>query len=1234
MSLVDSRSSTPAVELEPPAFSGSDRFLIQRRLGAGAFGVVYEAYDRGHDALVALKVLRHAEADALYRFKKGFRSLADLRHPNLITFHELLHTSDGQWILVMELIDGEDVIESLRAGLDPGEPADFDRVRSVVLQLAQGLFALHRHGKLHRDIKPPNVLLERGTDRVVLLDFGLVAELKSFHAEETETHQMVGTPMYMAPELTDGQFLPASDWFSVGVLLYEAMLGELPFTGSLIELIEAKRAGIGERLEQRLPDTPRDLLRVCNGLLQPSAGARPSGEAVIELLASADGGELPRLPAPLVPAFVGRRSEISALEHALFDSRREAVSVFIHGGAGMGKTTLVHRFLRVLEEDGEPVTVLAGRCHRQESVPYKALDSLIDALSRELRWMTEDRLDELLPSHIHALVRLFPVLRRVPAVAAAAAGPSSPIRDPRTLRRRAIGALRDLLSRLANHRPLVLFVDDLHWGDVDSFGLFEELLRPPYPPALLLIGCYRSAERRTSPFLRALSEHRASLRGRGADVREIEAGPLSVDDARLLVVKLADGVETVEIDQIVDEAAGSPLFLTELTEWSVEHGEELTSARLRDVIKARLEPLPVAARRLLEVVAVAGKPVEVEVARQAAELAGQGGVSLLIDRLHSDRLLRRTIGNDGRDEVELMHDRIRAAVLDELDSRALRDCHRRLAVALESTGHADAETLAVHFQGTEDMERARGYITSAAARAEEAFAFARAARLYRLALELEPVASHAQRLRAQLGSALAHAGHSREAAEVYLDAAQRGVDESAHEMRRRAAEQLLISGHIDQGMEVLHDVLASTGMSLRWRPARTLLRLWWLRSRLAFRGFDFTPRRPMDCDPELLRRIDACWSAEIGLCLVDLLHAATFHARHLYLALESGEESRVARAFAMEIFFGTFEGGDADAATARAASLASQAQSTYAASLTELATGMRHCARGEWSEAHTRLETAEALFGDTNEATTWELDTTIHFLVLTGWNLGRWRELFERLPALLALARERGDRYLALYLECWAAVWRRLADDEPLDALEAVDEAIASWSQKGFHYQHFGHLLARTQIDLYRGEAAAAWRRLRDAWQPLTRSLIQRMPLVLVQSYDLRARAAVATATEAGPGESALVERALSSAERDARRLRGTDSPWAQALASVVEAGVASVEGRTERAREALDKAETAFGECEMTLHRMLVRRRRGQLLGGREGVQWVETADQWLRSQGVRQPQRIAAVLTPGVWS
>ncbi|MFY9550640.1 MAG: serine/threonine-protein kinase, partial [Thermoanaerobaculia bacterium] len=206
-------------------FAGTERFLIRRRLGAGAYGVVYEAFDREHGNTVALKTLRHGNVDALYRLKREFRALADIAHPNLATLYEML-TDHERWFFTMELVDGANFLRAVRrdpspqkvralgstASETPSEetrtaapntvpltsaPFDADRLRSALAQAVSGISALHAAGKLHRDIKPSNVLVTR-EGRLVLLDFGLVADQGPPGLDRSLS--FAGTPAYMSPE--------------------------------------------------------------------------------------------------------------------------------------------------------------------------------------------------------------------------------------------------------------------------------------------------------------------------------------------------------------------------------------------------------------------------------------------------------------------------------------------------------------------------------------------------------------------------------------------------------------------------------------------------------------------------------------------------------------------------------------------------------------------------------------------------------------------------------------------------------------------------------------------------------------------------------------------------------------------------------------------------------------------------------------------------------------------------
>ena len=224
---------TLAPTFEIPDNNQLGDYQLLGKLGQGGMGVVYEARHTKTGNRVALKTLptsldgQQVDANKLYRFRKEFRSLSNVNHPNLVGM-QTLEVEGNQWFFTMDLIEGEDFISYVR----PNDQLDEQRLRDCLPQLAKGIIALHQRGIVHRDLKPGNVMVTDQGD-VRILDFGLVAELQqNVEATQTRSAMFVGTIPYAAPEQMFGQRTEANDWYGFGTMVYEALVGEVPFPGN------------------------------------------------------------------------------------------------------------------------------------------------------------------------------------------------------------------------------------------------------------------------------------------------------------------------------------------------------------------------------------------------------------------------------------------------------------------------------------------------------------------------------------------------------------------------------------------------------------------------------------------------------------------------------------------------------------------------------------------------------------------------------------------------------------------------------------------------------------------------------------------------------------------------------------------------------------------------------------------------------------------------------------------
>ena len=777
-------------DVAPEPFSGTDRFAVTRRIGHGSMGVVYEAHDLARQMTVAVKTIRGGDANALYRFKREFRSLSHITHRNLAMLYELFADATPCFF-TMELVRGVTFLEYVRHSA----AADYARLSAALKELTAGLTALHSRKKLHRDIKPSNVLVE-ASGRVVVLDFGLVTDLEETSFGTFPERDWFGTVAYMAPEqASDDELTEAADWYSIGTLVFQALTGRLPFEGDSQAILDAKLADDAPAPRDFNPDVPEAFDRICVRLLQREPDERASADEVLDLLGfhQSLGNEGPLSFHEHPVALVGRDRDLTTLEKA-FDSVRPdcSVAMYVHGPSGAGKTALVESFIEGLSVRDD-VLVLSGRCYERESVRYKALDSVVDFLSRYLSQLPVRQTRALIPDDGALLAEIFPVLASV--IDTESTTTTSPIRDLQERRRRAVLAFRTLLSRLASHVRLVVCIDDLQWGDLDSALLISELLHQPGAPCLFLLATYRSEDADTSPCLRALLDTPPTP---GIERRQLSLEPLSHADARQLAFELLDDLSPesrATAASIARESRGSPLFVYELVaylhagEGLIDLSSSADPVSLDYVVRRRLARVPLQSARLLEVLAVSGQPLLEADAYAAADFPHRDPGVLAV--LRSARLVRTRDSGEAT-WVEVYHDRIRETLVSALDTGVRQSCHHRLALTLQAAGQARPDTLAVHFHGAGDLATAGHYYLVAADAAAGAMAFDRAAQFYRQARDLrQPVGRELSTLSAKLGSALANAGRGWEAAQEYRAARADVAETAALEFDRLAGYQVL-----------------------------------------------------------------------------------------------------------------------------------------------------------------------------------------------------------------------------------------------------------------------------------------------------------------------------------------------------------------------------------------------------------------------------------------------------------
>jgi len=543
------------------AGSSIDRYEVVSLLSTGGMGEVYRARDPLLERELVLKVLpqrAQIQSDALERFIREARAASALNHPNIVTIYAI-GEADGCHFIAMEMVKGRTLRQLGRDGV----PAKV--VAQVGSQAARALAVAHEAGIVHRDIKPENVMV-RDDGYVKVLDFGIAQLSRQDDTRNTDESRLtrpgmvVGTMRYMSPEqATADEITPASDMFSLGIVLYELATGRHPFEASsdmaVLSSIILREAPPPSRVNARVP---REFDSIIERMLAKNPAARPTAIEVATILAaiaeppSANGAEA--VPQQSRGDVVGREMEKAALReefNAAASGRAEMVCV--SGEPGIGKTTLVEDFLSEIMRTSSHL-VARGRCS-ERLAGAEAFLPILDAI--------EDLLSEDPGGVIRTAFRAHaPSWTKQVAPFDTAPGPPAPPASQERLKRE----FAAFLSAICEMQPLVLFIEDIHWADTSTVDLLAYIMTRLSNERLFTVVTFRPSELQLAqhPFL-AL---KLDLQTRGV-ARELPLAFLSENEVRaLLALKFPGSAFPPELSRMIhSRTEGNPLFVADVAQY-------------------------------------------------------------------------------------------------------------------------------------------------------------------------------------------------------------------------------------------------------------------------------------------------------------------------------------------------------------------------------------------------------------------------------------------------------------------------------------------------------------------------------------------------------------------------------------------------------------------------------------------------------------------------------------------
>lgn len=712
-----------------------NRYRITKFLGEGAMGKVYLVEDELKDhRQMALKTIRTSISgtDLIRHLKNEFQLLAHLCHPNLCEVYDFgfwrgdegssafLDADDGVengiYYFTMEYIDGSDFLTATE------HLTEFE-LYPLIVQVCQALSYIHSRNFIHYDIKPSNVWVTR-EGKIKLMDLGLARE-----QEVGSNMRLRGTVNYIAPEIIRGDPVdPRADLYSLGVMLYQVVAHELPFSApSSVEVLKKHVSEYPVKLTLKVPGVSPELSQLVMRLLQKHPMDRfTSANALLRILcdmAHIDCEESSvelRTSYILSSKFVGREAEFDRLKTALEQIQNKNITQFflISGAAGIGKSHLMREFRYHTQLNG--VTLIEGNCYTEGSQAYQPFHDILKTLVRQSR-------PETLGKYGSELVKLIPDVKTIIEIE------PSPELNAEEEQTRLIREITAFIFDIATRKPLVLYINDLHWADTSTLQLVQALVRTAElklekgkAPHLLICASYCTEGASDDQF-----DHLCAELQRSPHIcQQINLPGLPAEAVAAMVESMFGfkNLPAVFLEKIVKETDGNPFFVEEMMKSMLEVGiltqaddqwqvdvAKLDQLELPKTVAAalqrRLATLSPEKRTFLSLFSVIGRPVslrgiEMLMAAFDPHLKGEQLAELL------QSLQRQNLIKFGNGFYSISHQQIMSLLVTEIPAAERPRYHRIAAETLEKlhpNGDEFIEELAIHSYRGELWGRALRY---------------------------------------------------------------------------------------------------------------------------------------------------------------------------------------------------------------------------------------------------------------------------------------------------------------------------------------------------------------------------------------------------------------------------------------------------------------------------------------------------------------------------------------------